>query len=181
MFKTVRKSINKLNFISFWVLLALLASPVVIFAADDTLVLTTEKEITETIEKAAEKAVEKAAEKALEKPLEQEERPEKWRGPTKINYLVYVVDIDSIDGANQSFSANFYVSIRWHDKRLAEDVESIRQLPLNKVWNPRLLIVNQGGRMWESLPNIVEVTPDGTVTYRQRYIGPLTQPLVLSE
>lgn len=202
------KPINKIIFISSVILVGLLVIPVGIFAAEEGVDATTEKTITETIEKAAEKAAEKVTEKTVEKalekaaekvtedkiekaiekavekvsvkPLEQEERPEKWRGPTKINYLAYVIDIDSIDGANQSFSANFYVSIRWHDKRLAEDVESIRQLPLDKVWNPRILIVNQAGKVWETLPKIVEVTPDGTVTYRQRYVGPLSQPLTLS-
>ena len=175
---------NKIIFIGFVILTALLTFPISAFTIEHT----TEKAIEKAIEKATEKvteeriekAIEKAVEKAAEKPLKQEERPEKWRGRTKIHYLVYVIDIDNIDGANQSFSANFYVLIRWHDKRLAKDVESIRQLPLEKVWNPRILIVNQGGNMWESLPKVVEVTPDGNVTYRQRYVGQLSQPLTLS-
>jgi hypothetical protein len=34
--------------------------------------------------------------------------------------------------------------------------------------------------VWESLPKVADVTPDGTVTYSQRYVGPLSQPLMLS-
>ncbi len=179
---------NKSIFITFVILAALLVCPVTVFAAEQATEKAVEKAVEKAAEKAAEKAVEKVTEKAVEKalkkasekPLKQEERPEKWRGPTKINFLVYVADIDNIDGANQSFSANFYVGMRWHDKRLAEDTESIRKLPLDKVWNPRILIINQGGKLWESLPEVVEVTPDGTVTYRQRYVGSLSQPLTLS-
>jgi hypothetical protein len=149
----------------------------------------TDEKIEKAIEKATEKvteekiekAIEKAVEKASNKTLEHEERPDKWMGPTKINYMTYLIDVDNIDGAKQSFAANFYVMISWKDRRLAEDTEYSRQLPLEKVWNPRVLVVNQGGNLWESLPKIVEVTPDGTVIYRQRYVGPLSQPLMLSD
>ncbi len=113
------------TFISSVILAALFVCPGKVFAAE------------QTTEKAVEKAVDKALERAAEKPLKQEERLEKWRGPTKLHYLVYVADIYSIDGANQSFSANFCILIRWHDRRLAEDAESIRQLPLetDSLWN----------------------------------------------
>jgi hypothetical protein len=179
---------NKSIFITSVILAALLVCPVRVFAAEQATEKAVEraaeqaadKAVEKAVEKVTEKAVEKALEKASEKPLKQEERPEKWRGPTKIEYIVYVADIDNIDGANQSFSANFYVGMHWHDRRLAEDTESIRKLPLDKAWNPRILIINQGGKLWESLPKVVEVTPDGGVTYRQRYVGPLSQPLTLS-
>lgn len=35
--------------------------------------------------------------------------------------------------------------------------------------------------MQKSLPEVVKVAPDGTVTYLQRYTGPLSQPLKLSQ
>ena len=145
----------------------------------------TEKAIEKATEKVTEakieKAIEKAVEKAAEKPLEQEERPEKWKGPTKVDFFIFVIDIDKIDGSAQSFSANFHISLSWKDKRLAEKTDSIRIIPLEKIWSPRILLVNQGGNVWESLPKVVDVTPDGTVTYRQRYVGPLSQPLMLSK
>lgn len=143
-----------------------------------------EKAIEKATEKATEITIEKAVEKAVEiaagKPLEKEERPEKWRGPTKVHFYMFVIDIDKIDSSNQNFSANFYIKISWKDRRLAEKTQSSRLIPLEKIWSPRVILVNQGGLVWESLPKIAEVSPDGTVTYRQRYVGPVSQPLMLS-
>ena len=137
----------------------------------------TEKVMEKAVEQAAEKAVKEAAEKATKK----EERPDKWKGPTKVHFLVFVIDIDNIDGAAQSFAANFFISLRWKDERLAQDTTSLRQMPLDQVWNPRLVLVNEGGIVRTSMPQVVEVSPDGTVIYRQRYYGPLSQPLKLSQ
>jgi len=150
---------------------------------------TTEEAVEEAAEKAAEKALEKAVEQAAEQAIKEagekaakkEERPDKEKGPTKVHFLVFVIDIDSIDGAAQSFAANFFVSLRWRDERLAQDTTSLRQIPLDEVWNPRMLLVNEGGIVRTSMPEVVEVSPDGTVIYRQRYYGPLSQPLELSQ
>ena len=145
----------------------------------------TEKAIEKATEKVTEakieKAIEKAVEKAAEKPLAQEERPEKWKGPTKVNFFIFVIDIDKIDGSAQRFSANFHINLSWKDKRMAKKTDSIRIIPLEKIWSPRIVLINQGGTVWESLPKVVDVTPDGTVTYRQRYVGSLSQPLMLSK
>ncbi len=141
------------------------------------------KATAKAVEKAAEKAVAKAVKKAEKKAVEKAERTTKWWGPTKVYFIVFVVDIDSISGADQNFAANVYISLRWKDERLAstDGVGGTRQVPLNDVWNPRILLVNQTGLIRESLPAVVDITPDGTVTYRQRYVGKLSQPLVLSE
>jgi hypothetical protein len=98
----------------------------------------------------------------------------------KVHFYIFVIDIDNIDGSNQSFSANFYVSLRWVDKRLAKDTPSVRLIDLDDIWSPRITIVNQNGKVWESLPRQAEVSSDGTVIYNQRYVGPLSQPLKLS-
>jgi len=132
-------------------------------------------------EQAAEMAVEKAAEKAAEEAAIKKERPDQWRGPTRVHFLVFVVDIDNIDGASQTFTANVYVSMRWQDRRLASDGWATRQMPLEGVWNPRVLLTNEGGIVRQTMPQIVEVAPDGTVVYRQRYVGPLSQPLRLTD
>jgi hypothetical protein len=39
--------------------------------------------------------------------------------------------------------------------------------------------VNETNAVTRHLPESVEVTSDGTVVYRQRYVGPFTQPLHL--
>jgi hypothetical protein len=43
------------------------------------------------------------------------------------------------------------------------------------------VVINQQGRLSKSLPDIVQVDPDGTVSYRQRYTGNLSQPLNLTQ
>ncbi len=189
---TVRKMI-----VSFVILAGLLACPETGFTAQQNAAQTEVKAAEKAAEKAVEKVTEKVMEKAVEKAVEQaaeqavkeaaekaskkEERPDKWKGPTKVHFLVFVINIDNIDGAGQSFAANFFVSLRWKDERLAQDVTSLRQMPLNEVWNPRIVLVNEGGIVRTSMPEVVEVSPDGTVNYRQRFYGPLSQPLELSK
>lgn len=55
------------------------------------------------------------------------------------------------------------------------------RLPLESVWNPQILVANASGSVPKSLPDIVQVDADGTVTYHQRYTGKFSQPLRLSE
>jgi len=90
--------------------------PATLFAADTD----TEKAVEQAVEKAAEMVVEKAAEEAEEKAKLTAKRPDEWRGPTKVHFLVFVIDVDDIDDANQSFTANIYLRLRWKDKRLAK-------------------------------------------------------------
>ena len=137
-------------------------------AAEKAVEKAVEKVTEETVEKVAEKAVEKAEEKAAEKAELKAKRPEEWWETTKIHFFVFVVDIDSIDGAGQSFTTNVYVRLRWKDSRLAHE-GSIRTVSLAETWNPRVIIANKGGLMQKSLPEVVEIERDGTITYHQRY------------
>jgi len=109
------------------------------------------------------------------------DRPGKGSGPTPVYFYVFVLDVGNIDGPGQSFGANIFLRLHWKDERLAREDDSARTVPLAEVWNPRLIIVNQQGFVRMSLPEIVEIQPDGTVTYLQRYNGVLSQPLKLSE
>lgn len=144
-----------------------------------------EKTTEEAVEEAAEKAVEKAKEKEEKEEAEKAEltarRPDEWRGPTKIYFLIFVLDIDEIDDANQNFMSNVYLQLRWKDERLAVPGVTTRQLPLEDIWNPRILISNRQGLVSRSLPEVAQVYPDGTVYYRQRYSGRLSQPLTLKD
>lgn len=103
------------------------------------------------------------------------------QNPTQVRFIVFVLDIDHIDGATQSFNANVYMHLRWKDERLQHSEASARTLPLHTVWNPRIVVANQQGIIRQSLPDFVEVKPDGTVIYRQRYVGVFSQPLDLSD
>ena len=109
------------------------------------------------------------------------EQPDTLKGPTKVTFFVFVVDIDDIDGAAQNFTVNVYVRLRWKDERLASEFQGVRKIPLEQVWNPRVLIINQQKMVRRSMPQVVEIEPGGEVTYHQRYVGPLSQPLRLSE
>jgi len=132
------------------------------------------------VEKALEKAVEKAEVKAIEKAELKGKRPNELSGPTKVNFFVFIIDIDKIDGACQSFTANVFIRLSWMDKRLIHE-GGIQTIPLTEIWNPSVFIANQGGLLQKALPEVVKVAPDGNVTYIQRYTGPLSQPLKLSE
>ena len=71
---------------------------------------------------------------------------------------------------------------RWTDPRLAfaapAGSEAVRVLPLAEVWHPELVILNQR-ELRPTLPEQVQISPDGTVLQRQRYQGALASPLDL--
>lgn len=149
---------------------------------------TTETGQTETekvAEEAAEKAIEKVAEKAVEEAAQEASikarRPEEWRGPTEIHFLVFVLDIDGINDVDQNFTTNVYLRLKWKDTRLADPSGYSRQIPLEQAWHPRVLLANRQGLVTRSLPEVLEVLPNGTVTYHQRYTGMLSQPLSLKD
>ncbi len=100
-------------------------------------------------------------------------------GPTQISVGMWVVDISSIDSAQQTFTAEIAVVLRWKDPRLAHTGKGIARYPLEQIWHPRVGIVNETNSVSRKMPDSVEVEPDGTVTYRQRYVGAFTQPLRL--
>jgi len=132
------------------------------------------------VKQVAEKAVEKAAEAAAEQAELKSKRPNEWRGPTKVEFLIFIVDIDEIDAAAQNFTANIFIQLQWQDQRLASTSGAApRQIRLEEVWNPRILLANRTGLVSKSLPDVVDVSSDGTVVYRQRYTGTLSQPLRL--
>ena len=107
-------------------------------------------------------------------------RPLPDEGATKVMAGIYIIDIDGIDTANQSFDANVYLQYRWHDSRLSHEGPGPITLPLELVWNPQVQIVNQQ-RTWPTFPEIVTVSPDGEVFYRQRVWGSFSQPLKLHD
>ena len=166
-------------------------------AAEKAMEKATEKTVEKAVEKAAEKAVEKAVQKATEKTMEKAaakaakveteqaeltaKRPDEIKGPTTVHFMVFILDIDEIDDASQNFTANVYLRLRWKDARLANPEGAIRQIPMEQVWNPRVLLANQQGLVARALPEVAQVHPDGTVIYHQRYTGKLSQPLKLAE
>jgi hypothetical protein len=107
------------------------------------------------------------------------QRPEAEAGPTKISYTVWIGDITQIDSVAQTFTANVMLILRWRDPQLAHAGPGTKQYSLDDIWYPRFLIANEAGGIERSLPEVVDVQPDGTATYRQRLIGSFTQSLNL--
>src|SRR6266568_7255754 len=107
------------------------------------------------------------------------DRPAADFGPTQVSVGMWVVDISNIDSAQQNFTAEMAVVLRWKDSRLAHTGKGIVRYPLEQIWHPRVGIVNETNSVSRKMPDSVEVEPDGTVTYRQRYVGAFTQPLRL--
>jgi hypothetical protein len=149
-------------------------------ATEEAAAKAVEKVTEKTVEMAVEKAAEKAAVEATAKATQAARRPEEWKGPTKVKFLIFVLDVDDIDDAAQNFTTNVYMRLEWEDERLANKQSSPRQLPLGEVWNPNIIIANRVGLVSKSLPEMVTVFPDGKVVYQQRYTGKLSQPLKLS-
>jgi hypothetical protein len=106
-------------------------------------------------------------------------RPDAEQGPTQVTVDMFLLDLDAVDSAAQSFDANIYFEASWKDPRLAdESLSGSRTLPLSQIWHPRLQILNQQ-RLWATLPEEVEVSPNGKVTQRARVWGSFSQPLDL--
>ena len=107
------------------------------------------------------------------------DRPNADSGPTQISVGIWVADISNIDSAQQNFTAEVAVVLRWKDSRLAHTGKGIVRYPREQIWHPRVGIVNETDSVSRKMPDSVEVEPDGTVTYRQLYVGAFTQPLRL--
>ncbi len=112
--------------------------------------------------------------------LAQDSRPrgEPDGGPIVVRVAVFVVDIDSVDSTDQSFKASIYIEARWKDRSRAANGGAT--LPPEKVWHPRLQLLNQR-QTWSTLPEIVEISADGEAVYRQRVWGTFSQPMHLKQ
>jgi Neurotransmitter-gated ion-channel ligand binding domain len=107
------------------------------------------------------------------------ERPAVEAGPTQVSVGIWMVDITNIDSAQQNFTADIAVVLRWKDARLAHTGAGLAHYTLDQIWTPRVSIANETSSVVRKLSESAEVEPDGTVLYRQRYVGSFTQPLRL--
>ena len=107
------------------------------------------------------------------------DRPGADAGPTQVSIGIWIVDITNIDSAQQQFTADIAVVLRWKDGRLAHTGTGVAHYMLDHIWTPRVGIANETNSVVHKLPELAEVEPDGSVLYRQRYVGSFTQPLRL--
>jgi len=106
------------------------------------------------------------------------QRPTVWGEPTEVRVLIYVIDVDGVDSANQNFSASVYYEAHWNSPMLRHDGPGPAHRLMTEVWTPRLTIVNQQ-QAWNAFPHSVEVFPNGDVVLRQKVWGWFSQPLEL--
>jgi gamma-aminobutyric acid receptor subunit beta len=95
-----------------------------------------------------------------------------------VEIKIVLLDVDEVNNVKQNFTANLATAMRWQDHSLVHDGPGSISRPLADVWHPSIQILNQQ-RIVATFPQTVEIYPDGTVVYRQRYWGNFSQPLEL--
>lgn len=100
--------------------------------------------------------------------------------PSVVKMGVFLVDLIEVNGAKQTFTADFVVKLSWIDPRLAKPGSGERRLAKKDIWFPQFLVTNlrSSDARW---PEEVTVTEDGEVVYRQRSIGDFACPLDLKK
>ncbi len=116
----------------------------------------------------------------VDEPKPEMERPTIWGEPTEVQVGIYVIDVDEVSSADQSFSASVYYEARWKNPLLRHKGPGPLHRGISEVWTPRLTIIGQQ-MTWRSFPEAVEIQPDGTVVYRQKMWGRFSQPLQLQD
>ncbi|MFA6636352.1 MAG: hypothetical protein WCV56_04535 [Candidatus Omnitrophota bacterium] len=112
------------------------------------------------------------------------QRPDPEGIPTEVRIAAYLTDLSGVDSVGQSFTPTFIVMVRWHDPRLATETtdakSQIRKRPIDEVWHPELIILNQK-RLFKFFnpKDLVEITSDGNVSYVEQYFGELVFPMDL--
>jgi len=83
------------------------------------------------------------------------DRPRAQDGPTQVSVGIWIADITSIDSAQQSFTAEIAVVLRWKDPRLAHTGNGVVRYPIEQVWHPRVSIVNETNAVSRKFPDSV--------------------------
>ncbi len=108
------------------------------------------------------------------------ERPGKAEGPTILRASVIAIDVDEINSAQQSFTANLFFMVRWQDDSLIHEGSGSRVIDMDEAWAPQFQLTNQQ-RVLRTFPEQLVVQPSGEVIYRQRVWGNFSQKLDLTE
>ena len=108
------------------------------------------------------------------------DRPGADAGPTVLRVRMVALDIEAIDSAEQTFTANVFVMVRWQDDRLIHEGPGVKVLDMDAAWSPQFQFTNQQ-RVARTFPEELLVTPSGEVIYRQRLWGSFSQRLDLAD
>lgn len=123
-----------------------------------------------------------SAEKRCDVPAELTfSRPDPEGMPTPVNIELYVIDVNQIKDANQTFLTDFIYTLNWKDPRLSADslgksLEYCR-IDSSKVWNPAINLVNMSWPIKTFYDDTVTVDSEGNVQFYQRVLGFLESPL----
>ena len=98
--------------------------------------------------------------------------------PVSVGFLL--IDVHDIDGASQSMRVDFSVHLSWKDESLAGKWPRTHTLDVSETWVPDVLVLNDLS-LSRKRRERVEVEPDGTVTWRQRYFGDIAVGMYLKD
>jgi len=90
--------------------------------------------------------------------------------PPRVIVALYLLDLLEITGSDQSFLADVFMVARWNDATLAGDYSGVRSFDPDDVWHPTFVVINERAAA-RTLPEIVNVDPDGNVQYSVRLTG----------
>jgi len=67
--------------------------------------------------------------------------------PKKVDVGIYVINIEDVNSAKQSYKATLAFDMQWNDPTLicdlSEDQGKIRKYDLESIWNPSMIIMNE--------------------------------------
>ena len=94
--------------------------------------------------------------------------------PKQVDVGIYVINIEKVNSAEQSYKATVALDMKWKDPTLIctlpEDKDKIRTFGLNEIWNPNMVIINKKSAV-KQLEEIVWVDCRGNVEYGQILYG----------
>lgn len=100
--------------------------------------------------------------------------------PIKVEVLIFILDLFSINSVDQQSSLDLLIRMRWHDESLKGQPDSMRFVNADSIWTPQLRIVNARD-MKTIVRELAGVASDGTVTYRERHVGTITTRMDLAD
>ena len=67
--------------------------------------------------------------------------------PKQVDVGIYVINIEEVNSAKQSYKATIGLDMKWNDPTLictsSEDKDKIRKYDLEEIWNPSMVILNE--------------------------------------
>ena len=116
--------------------------------------------------------------------------PPDRKGPVQVTVDYFLLDVTSVNGAEEMFGAALYFDVRWKDSRMAFDAQAFganRALytgakadeQLAEMWSPQVTAANLSGDPEISATSLT-IYADGQVEYEVRLSGNFNSPMELS-